>query len=296
MPNLDIRAEQCCQSQDTRGSKMTICIAAACDGGKHIVVATDRMVTAGPPLNLEFEPPLTKIECLGKGCIALAAGSLPFADQIISEAKGKVGVTQPPPVDAVCQLVQQSYMAFRNHLIDDQVILATLGQDFKKFRDNAGTLPQYLHQQPNVYQLLFSQSQQYNLGLELLIAGIDASGAHISVIIHPGALVCLNKLGYAAIGSGAIHALSVFHLGGQSAQLPLAQTLLSVYGVKRAAEVAPGVGTETDMAVVSADATWTCTKPLLDEVQEAHEQCVKKAKPQCEGIEKTYDAEHGKAS
>jgi len=35
---------------------VTICIAAVCDGGQSIVVAADRMFTAGPPVNLEFFP------------------------------------------------------------------------------------------------------------------------------------------------------------------------------------------------------------------------------------------------
>jgi hypothetical protein len=34
---------------------MTVCIAAVCDGGRHIVVAADRMFTVTAPVNLEFE-------------------------------------------------------------------------------------------------------------------------------------------------------------------------------------------------------------------------------------------------
>ncbi len=34
---------------------MTVCIAAICEDGKKIVVAADRMFTAGAPVNLEFE-------------------------------------------------------------------------------------------------------------------------------------------------------------------------------------------------------------------------------------------------
>ena len=35
--------------------KMTICIAALCDGGKSVVFASDHMLTSSRPLNVEFE-------------------------------------------------------------------------------------------------------------------------------------------------------------------------------------------------------------------------------------------------
>ena len=91
---------------------MTVCIAATCDSGKHIVVAADKMVTAGHPMNLEFEPPLSKIEVLSNSCVGLASGSLPFADQIFSEAKGKVGIAKPPLINEICGLLKSHARSF----------------------------------------------------------------------------------------------------------------------------------------------------------------------------------------
>jgi len=52
---------------------MTICISAICEGGKAVVVASDRMVTAGF-LALEFEHPGGKIKEISKTCVGLTAG------------------------------------------------------------------------------------------------------------------------------------------------------------------------------------------------------------------------------
>ncbi len=269
---------------------MTVCIAAACNDGENIVVAADRMVTAGIPLNLEFEPPLSKIEVLEQGCIALASGSLPFADQIITKIKTQTAA-QPFSIDKVCEIAQQSYIALRNKIIDEQKVCAALGKDFQCFREKGASLPQYLQVQPNVYQGIFIESKNFNLGVELLIAGIDDNGIHIANIVHPGTLICLNKLGYAAVGSGATHALIALHLGGQAKSLKITQTLLSIYGAKYAAEVAPGVGKETDMAVISKDKIWNCTENLMNKIAEVHEQNSKKIITTGEEVEGVYESE-----
>ena len=63
---------------------MTICIAAICDGGKHIVVAADRMFTAPPPISVELRRDESKIEALAPACVALSAGSSAYAFEISS--------------------------------------------------------------------------------------------------------------------------------------------------------------------------------------------------------------------
>lgn len=140
--------------------------------------------------------------------------------------------------------------------------------------------------------MLVGQSQTFNLGLELLIAGIDASGANIALIVNPGMLVLLNKLGYAAIGSGAIHALSTFHIEGQSAHMSVSETLVGVYRAKCAAEVAPGVGRATDVAIVSATETRPCSPALTHGIEEVHKQCAQTERPDCGEVQKIYESEH----
>ena len=53
---------------------MTVCIAAVCQSGKAVVVASDRMFTF-QGLSVEIETAEKKIERLGAKCVALAAGN-----------------------------------------------------------------------------------------------------------------------------------------------------------------------------------------------------------------------------
>jgi 20S proteasome alpha/beta subunit len=75
-----------------------------------------------------------------------------------------------------------------------------------KFEAMNMSLPQYLQYQPAVFQQAAVQMQMFNLGTDMIVAGVDAEGARVAYVGNPGTLAWLDKLGYAAIGSGGIHA------------------------------------------------------------------------------------------
>jgi hypothetical protein len=249
---------------------MTICIAAACEGGKHIVIAVDRMFTAGHPLNVEFEPNVSKIERLFPGCVGLASGPTLYADEIYADVKRKMASTGAPPLVQLLAAVKDSYVIFRGTKVEEQVIQPMLGEDLRNFRARGVSLPAYLQPQAMTYQQVLVQASQFSLQLDLMAAGIDGAGYQIAVVTHPGTMLSLNKLGYGAIGSGAVHALIKLHLGGYDPGWSLRDTLYAVYDAKRAAEVAPGVGKKTEMAVVSAGDTWSCPDAMLTELESIH--------------------------
>ena len=92
---------------------------------------------------------------------------------------------------------------------------------------------------------------QHNLQLEVMVAGIDDSGAHLFAITHPGILLPMQTTGFAAIGTGGTHAAVRISLGQQTPDVKLPETIYNVYEAKRASEVAPGVGQLTDMAILT---------------------------------------------
>jgi hypothetical protein len=108
---------------------------------------------------------------------------------------------------------------------------------------------------------------QHNLQLEILVAGTDDSGSHLFTVLHPGILLPLETTGYGAIGSGGVHAAVRLSLGQQNKQASLVDTVYNVYEAKKAAEVAPGVGTLTDMAIIK-DGKVRFVKPAMFTVLE----------------------------
>jgi hypothetical protein len=138
--------------------------------------------------------------------------------------------------------VQESYLEVRFAKVREQIILPNLGPDFLKAESLGISMPTYLQPQAGLYQQLAAVMANFNIQSDIIAAGIDSEGARLAVISHPGTTAWLDKLGYAAIGSGGIHAIMRLALGAQTSQNSAAETLYRVYEAKKASEVAPVSG------------------------------------------------------
>lgn len=248
---------------------MTVCIAAICNGGRSVVVCADRMFT-NPGLSVEFETSERKIETIGKSCVVMPAGNSVNATEVIEDVRRKMGNDPKPKFPEIAEIFRQEYASVRNKMVYQNVIVPMLGADFEQFRTRL-PLPTYLEKQPNAFQAIGAMSAQQNLQVELLICGIDNTGAHLFHVTNPGIYGQLDKLGYAAVGSGGIHATIRLSLSGQTKSRDLSETLADVYNAKRAAEVAPGVGEATDIAVIDASGINFCSGDILEELKRIHE-------------------------
>jgi 20S proteasome alpha/beta subunit len=269
---------------------MTVCIAAICSDGKSVVVCADRMFTF-PGLSVEFETLERKIEQIGSRCIAMSAGNSANAMEVIDRVRRKLGGNPNPAVQELAEIFREEYATVRNKMAQEHVIMPMLGADFDRFRLHGVPLATYLEKQPGAFQNITVMCSQQNLGADLLIAGIDSTGAHLFLVGHPGACGQLDKLGYAATGSGGIHATIRLSLGGQNRSRDLMETLAEVYSAKRAAEVAPGVGEATDVAIIDSEIRF-CSKPVMDELKFAHESVSAKPKLNLDSLRKKYDEEY----
>jgi 20S proteasome alpha/beta subunit len=269
---------------------MTICIAAICENGKNIVVAADRMFTS--PLNVEFETEEHKIEIVSKFCVAMAAGGSAYATEVIDPVRSIFGKRDDALVPDIANAILNQYKVVRNQKLEEQVVLPMLGNDFLVHRAKNFTVAQYLQPQANVYQQIVAISSNYNLNLELLIVGIDKTGAHIFSVSHPGTGFNLDKLGYSAVGSGAIHAVISLSLTAQTTHRELMETLYTVYDAKKSAEVAPGVGRVTDIAVIEESGIWNCPQELFDTLESVSSDCHKKNLPDLKRVKEIYDKQH----
>ena len=222
---------------------MTICIAANFAGG--VAVAADRMISA-PHLNLEFDHPSTKIRCISPSCVVLSAGDALVIDDLLMEGTGLAGQLQNPTVRIFADHLRSRYVHIRQQLANRR-ILEPRGLSFASFYREGGIsrVP------PELAMALDSNIQQSQLGIFLIVAGIDSSGPHIFGIDDPGQCVCFDPIGYHAIGSGQRHALLRLVGLNQHQNTSMDEALGNVYMAKRAAEVAPGVGAATDMLVIT---------------------------------------------
>lgn len=226
---------------------MTICIGALCsnkDGQpyKAVTVAADRMVTMGNLM--EFEHDVPKILKVTDKVVILMAGDA-ISGSRLARGVDSAFPNVAPSVITVAEQAASLYAELRDKKIEAD-IFRPRGLTRQQFYEKGTAMPQ---------QIVFGLDQEVkaaNLGVEILIAGVDDSGSQLHVVGNPGgAYHDMRQIGFHAIGSGALHALQSLIGYGHTGTRPLADSVFSVYAAKRRAESAPGVGHDTDMAIIT---------------------------------------------
>jgi len=233
-------------------------MAAICVDEEHnpcAVVAADRMVTY--PGFIEFEHTGRKIVEPSTCAVAMIAGDTLVGTRLAKDVVEQVSGADLPVAQIASRLAAR-YREVRQAEVEKNILLVR-GLDLNGFyARHAGLNAQ-------IVMLLDQQMAQFNLGVELLVAGVDTGGAHIHSIHNPGVIDRQHDaIGFAAIGSGGIHAMQTMIGFRHSSAAELRETVFHVYAAKRRSEVAPGVGIDTDVALVSASGVRFLTPEMLD--------------------------------
>ena len=234
------------QSRIRRGRRggripVTVCIAALCDGGRRIVGVSDRMLTAG---DIQFEPQQSKIWPMTSSIVAMYSGDTAILTEILKAVHLEVNkyAREHPDnwirVREVVDIYRRCYWSAHMTRAENEV-LAPLGLTAASFLAIQPTMAE------DVVQDLTEQMQKWDFpeANTVLITGVDFDGpqgvpgapqnrwAHI--FLGSGReVVCLDRVGFAAIGIGTSHAESQFMNAGHSAQNKFVDTLLLTYLAK----------------------------------------------------------------
>lgn len=228
---------------------MTVCAAALCEG-PTIVGASDRMITAG---DVQFEPYQVKVWWMNSSIAVMISGDSNLQTEILQEVYSDVSKrTREQPhnwwtVREVAFLYVDHYKRVRNRRSED-ALLAPLGLDFETFINRQKEFA------PNFVSELAADLLAFELpGVSAIIAGVDPTGAHLWLVSKSGrsvAATCHDSSGFVSIGMGRNHAQSQFMSAGHTRYKLFPETLMLTYMAKRRAEVAPGVGSGTDMFLI----------------------------------------------
>lgn len=229
---------------------MTVCIGAVCcdKNGKQrsgVVVASDRMVTMGQLI--EFEHEIPKLTQLTDSAVALVAGDALRGSRLVRDVSAQLTATGVTSVPQIAELAANHYSALRLAQVNDE-FFRPRGLQIQHFYS-------ILHQQlnPQLSVFLDNAAATFNYNVELLVGGVDHDGGHLFHIANPGgSYTPFHHTGFGAIGSGALHAVQSLIQLRQAPTHTLHETVFAVYASKRRAEVAPGVGVDTDMAIIDS--------------------------------------------
>jgi len=238
---------------------MTICIAALADDGKSLILASDRKITYGFPINTEIESDNKKIEKITDKIFILSAGDSFVGSQLVEEIKGEQqGATS---VKNVAEAARKRYIELRTKRMV-QIYLEPRGM----------SLDYYLQKQKDLNEQISIQidsgmsRDQQSFILSLIVGGIDDSGGHIYGIFHPGIMNVMDFSGFCAIGIGDVHAINSLIGNKYTSKSSLREVLYLVYDAKKRSEVAPGVGKYTDIYTIKTDGVHELTNTEIDEL------------------------------
>jgi len=238
---------------------VTVCIAAACkeDKESRIVICADKKIgtwMAGAEVGFKFS-------WATRNWPALIAGEVRRATELLATYEGYLS-TVTLDRNNVFDEIKKSVLIQKVKLADEYV-KGKFGFSYDHLRTHGKKeLPASL-----LYET-FSAIKELELGCQLLIVGFLDHGGYrneqFMFVIERDFSVTHHSL-FAAIGTGGIVAESALYQRKQFSHRELWDTLYNVYEAKSLSQISEGVGSGTDMAVLSpAPAPTTKTpRPLV---------------------------------
>jgi hypothetical protein len=217
---------------------MTICIAAIGQNAKDevIVFATDHMVTIGE-LG-QFEHSILKWREIVPKTIAMLAGNPIFFDDLSRLSNNSLAFGE------ITHEIHQNFKKKRKDIIKNEIYeIYGVDEDFIKEALSDEIKNQHIAK-------MLDQISQYNLQTQILLVGFENQEAQIAVVDESN-IANFRVINFNAIGSGMIQAVNTMMFQKHGKNDDVLTTLYDVYKAKRNAEVAQGVGKETDLLVLS---------------------------------------------
>lgn len=222
---------------------MTTCVAAITHEGKALILVADKMVGVGW---VESELEITKMREIHQNWWMLFAGDdiTPVFD-IVDYAKARLPAEGPAAIkqveDAVKTAVAQKRMENAEALH-----LTPIGWDITRFNSEGPSLL-------TNFMELQAKINDYNTGLQFLVAGFDSGKAHIFTFHDFGESKGVPHRydipGFAAIGSGATGADYIMYYRHLGPSKPVREAVYLALEAKYFGEQAGSVSSSTDLFI-----------------------------------------------
>ena len=99
---------------------------------------------------------------------------------------------------------------------------------------------------------------------------MSGHNAHIYGVFDPGTSQCFDALSFHAIGSGLPHAVNALIARGYHSGFSLSEAIMAVHEAKSRAESAPGVGSITDMVVMTPQGACDISRAGIEKLKSVH--------------------------
>jgi len=241
---------------------VTVCIAALAADSKTIVCIADKALSYGD--QIQWDADSSKITTLDNNkSLILMAGSEGPTNRLLRKLNPLTKEWSGNRIELM-QLLEQK---FKEAMEEEQEIIL--------LRPQMMTRSEYLNaisgNEINRYmEELARQMREFIFDSALLMCGFDTDNQpYIILLDHPGRAIDCSNTGFSAIGTGAEKATSCLLFNEYARSHGVARSLYDCYDAKIFAEMAPGVGYEWEMRLITAAGAVPLhdqAKPLLDQV------------------------------
>jgi len=227
------------------------------------------MITAG---DIQYEPYQSKLAAINQKTVVMIAGDYAIHSQAVKKTMQMADAAAPP--ERVAHIYGQQIQILKRQEAE-AIYLAPLGLNIDTFMAQQKELSEYF------VTTITEQLQRHRApDVEALVIGSSVGFAGIPYVqlYHVdtnGIVSCCDDVGFAAIGSGAWHAKSNLMQNGYTNGANYATALTAIYAAKKAADIAPGVGTDTDLYLVFKDGFVPVPQETAAEMAEIYENDVR---------------------
>jgi hypothetical protein len=220
-----------------------------------IVAACDRKISFFGGLT-SADGIAVKMTGINRDWTVMFAGPLSPMVALTQSIAKRVEHERPMEFLPFARLCRDVYREERKPLIESDVLA---NYDVETYSEYLALRKSDLEFHAKITEEIKKVEEEWNL----LFAGFDKRGkAHIFTVTENGKINFCDKEGYAAIGSGSLRALISLSDYPFSRRLGLSEAVFGVAAAKFAAESADGVGKETMMSILQANAK---TSPVFSD-------------------------------
>jgi len=210
-----------------------------------------------PPI--EFEHTKQKIFPLSSTCVALTAGNALRPIEIIPRIQATIAKNSGTA--EIANNAKNIYQVLRADHAEDAILKPRSITKEIFYTQGANIFP------VGLFQAIDNDFALYRYNLNLLITGVDGGGGHIFSVSDPGVCHCFDSIGFHATGVGDLHATQVFIAHRYKISYSINEAINIVYAAKKAAEVAPGVGSATDMLIINQNEVAQLHDEVMSEIE-----------------------------
>jgi hypothetical protein len=226
---------------------MTVCIGVLCAGGAAAIGASDQMISTA-----DNQTKRLKIHHLTDSVVVMISGDVAIHAELMIELRAVIDANSDRPEILTVKNMADSYataFASAKRRRAERQVLAPLGLDARAL--TSGQVDEKMAEKLAKEMLYFAMPE-----CSAIFMGADSSAGYMSAHLYKvenEQIQCCDGSGYACIGVGWYQAASSLMFSGYKLDAALDQALYLTFAAKKRAEVAPGVGPETDMVYVAND-------------------------------------------